>query len=108
MNKINLTFLPGLLLALALLWPAAVPAQARAAAFQTASATRTTTPSPSPALTPTPTLTQTPTTGPTATLTPIPTQYLETPDQTTGILFGAVFLLVIILGGTLFTIRSRR
>jgi hypothetical protein len=49
-----------------------------------------------------------PTLGPTPTLTPLPEEYLETPDQTTGILFGAVFLLVIIVAGTFFTIKSRR
>ena len=56
----------------------------------------------------TPTIINTPTRGPTPTLTPLPADYIETPDQTTGILFGAVFLLIIIVGGTFFTLRSRR
>jgi hypothetical protein len=65
-----------------------------------------------PTLTPGPTstvtITTTPTTRPTPTLTPLPPEYLETPDQTIGILFGAVFLVIIIVGGTFFTIRRKR
>lgn len=68
-----------------------------------AAATATITPAPSK----TPTITNPPTQGPTPTLTPLPADYLETPDQTTGILFGAVFLLIIIVGGTFFTLRSK-
>ena len=76
--------------------------QAASTTPETATATATLAPSK------TPTLTNTPTREPTATLTPLPEDYLETPDQTTGILFGAVFLLIIIVGGTFFTLRSKR
>ncbi len=63
-----------------------------------------------PTLTPgaTETVTTTPTLQPTPTLTPLPPEYLETPDQTVGILFGAVFLVIIIVGGTFFTIRRKK
>ncbi len=63
-----------------------------------------------PALTPGPTetVTTTPTLRPTPTLTPLPPEYQETPDQTVGILFGAVFLVIIIVGGTFFTIRRKK
>ncbi len=63
-----------------------------------------------PTLTPGPTgtVTTTPTLQPTPTLTPLPPEYQETPDQTVGILFGAVFLVIIIVGGTFFTIRRKR
>ena len=57
---------------------------------------------------PTETTTATPTLQPTPTLTPLPAEYQETPDQTTGILFGAVFLVIIIVGGTFFVIRSKK
>ncbi len=57
---------------------------------------------------PTETETTTPTPQPTPTLTPLPAEYQETPDQTIGILFGAVFLVIIIVGGTFFTIRRKR
>ena len=57
---------------------------------------------------PTETITTTPTLVPTPTLTPLPAEYQETPDQTTGILFGAVFLVIIIVGGTFFTIRRKK
>lgn len=75
------------------------------ASLTPAAATATVTP---PAPSKTPPITNTPTRGPTPTLTPLPADYIETPDQTTGILFGAVFLLIIIVGGTFFTLRSRR
>ncbi len=57
---------------------------------------------------PTDTITTTPTLQPTPTLTPLPPEYQETPDQTVGILFGAVFLVIIIVGGTFFTIRRKK
>jgi len=57
---------------------------------------------------PTETITTTPTLQPTPTLTPLPAEYQETPDQTTGILFGAVFLVIIIVGGTIFVIRRKK
>lgn len=111
MSKINFTQPILLLLALALLWlgsgwsaAGARSPQAASAALQAASPTVTPTLVPSATRTPT----ATPTVGPTRTLTPLPEEYLETPDQTTGILFAAVFLLVIIFAGTFFTIRSRR
>ncbi len=63
---------------------------------------------PTPTSGPTETITTTPTLQPTPTLTPLPAEYQEMPDQTTGILFGAVFLVIIIVGGTFFTIRRRR
>ncbi len=56
---------------------------------------------------PTETVTNTPTLQPTPTLTPLPPEYQEVPDQTIGILFGAVFLVIIIVGGTFFTIRRK-
>ncbi len=56
---------------------------------------------------PTETVTTTPTLRPTPTLTPLPPESQETPDQTVGILFGAVFLVIIIVGGTFFTIRRK-
>ncbi len=61
-----------------------------------------------PAFSMTETDTATPTLQPTPTLTPLPPEYQETPDQTIGILFGAVFLVIIIVGGTFFTIRRKR
>ena len=113
MSKINFTYPIALLLALTLLWLGSgwSAAGAQPAFKQVASATVT--PTTNPTSSPTPTdeeqgLTLTATYGPTPTLTPLPAKYIETPDQTTGIMFGAVFLLVIIVGGTFITIRSRR
>ena len=63
---------------------------------------------PTPTSGPTETITTTPTLRPTPTLTPLPAEYQETPDQTTGILFGAVFLVIIIVGGTFFVIRRKK
>ncbi len=63
---------------------------------------------PTPTSGPTATITTTPTLKPTPTLTPLPAEYQETPDQTTGILFGAVFLVIIIVGGTFLTIRRKK
>ncbi len=79
-------------------------------AKQNAQAPSPTPPMPTPTLTvgPTTTNTVTSTPRPTPTLTPLPPEYLETPDQTIGILFGAVFLVIIIVGGTFFTIRRKR
>ncbi len=74
---------------------------ALAASPTPAAATPTLTPGP------TETVTTTPTLQPTPTLTPLPPEYQETPDQTVGILFGAVFLVIIIVGGTFFTIRRK-
>ncbi len=53
-------------------------------------------------------ITVTPTRSLTPTLTPLPAEYMQTPDQTTGIVFGAVFLVIIIVGGTFITLRRRR
>ena len=73
---------------------------------QTSPTAETATPTLTPG--PTETITTTPTLVPTPTLTPLPAEYQETPDQTTGILFGAVFLVIIIVGGTFFTIRRKK
>ena len=55
---------------------------------------------PAQAVTPTATLNAP---GPTA----IPPEYLESADQTNGILFGSVILVLIIVGGTLGILRSK-
>ena len=111
MQKLNSIFPLILFLLLGLAWqtqgynsPAAVPGLRQDASVtpQVASVTPTLTP------TATLTITVTPTKGPTATLTPLPEEYVENPDQTTGIIFGAVFLLIIIVGGTFFTLRSNK
>ena len=74
--------------------------------LETSPAPETATPTLTPG--PTETVTTTPTLEPTPTLTPLPAEYQEAPDQTTGILFGAVFLVIIIVGGTFFTIRRKK
>ncbi len=92
---------------LALFW--ALPGWTAAASRDMLQATSTplvTTPTLAPS--PTETETTTPTPQPTPTLTPLPAEYQETPDQTIGILFGAVFLVIIIVGGTFFTIRRKK
>lgn len=75
---------------------------------QDTSATPAATASATPAPSATSTITLTPTRSLTPTLTPLPAEYMQTPDQTTGIVFGAVFLVIIIVGGTFITLRSRR
>jgi hypothetical protein len=39
--------------------------------------------------------------------TPIPAEYLETADQTTGIIFGSSILVLIIVGGTVGVLRRK-
>ena len=39
--------------------------------------------------------------------TPIPAEYLETADQTTGIIFGSSILVLIIVGGTVGVLRHK-
>jgi len=111
MQKLNSIFPFIVFLLLGLAWqaqgynnPAAVPGLRQAASTTPLAASVT----PSLAPTTTQTVTVTPTKGPTATLTPLPEEYVENPDQTTGIIFGAVFLLIIIVGGTFFTLRSNK
>jgi hypothetical protein len=114
MPKLNSIFPILLLLAAGLIWLNVSFSQASAAGLgaapqqdasitpQAASATLTLTSRP------TATVTVTPTNGPTPTLTPLPEEYVENPDQSTGIIFGAVFLLIIIVGGTFFILRSNK
>ena len=111
MQKLNSIFPLILFLLLGLAWtaqgyhgPAAVPGLRQNASLtpQAASVTPTLT------RTVTRAVTVTPTSGPTATLTPLPEEYVENPDQTTGIIFGAVFLLIIVVGGMFFTLRSNK
>jgi hypothetical protein len=44
---------------------------------------------------------------PTVTPTPIPQEYLESADQTSGIICGSVVLVLIIVGGTLGVLRRK-
>lgn len=44
---------------------------------------------------------------PTLTPTPIPLEYLESPEQTSGIICGSVVLVLIIVGGTLGVLRRK-
>jgi hypothetical protein len=43
----------------------------------------------------------------TATITPIPVEYLESADQTSGVICGSVVLILIIVGGTFGVLRMK-
>lgn len=49
----------------------------------------------------------TPTAQPSPTPTAIPSEYLETAEQTNGIVFGSVVLILVIVGGTLWVLRRK-